>query len=143
MPPKADLINSSRSSMRDIRLFILRPKVFENHPTEFISTLVMRSGNLSLQLSETRATSNFFTSIVIFVSFKLQSIVPTTPCPPVKCRLFVAVRWCSFFLSFLGCERLRTQTNTSEKCSGGGNIWGNISFYPENPEWVWRLRRNQ
>ena len=50
----------------------------------------------------------------------LAGFEPTTLCPPVKCRLFVAVRWCSFFLSFLGCEHTRTQANISEMCSGGG-----------------------
>ena len=43
----------------------------------------------------------------------LAGFEPATPCPPVKCRLFVSVRSCSEIALVQGLEHQRTQANIS------------------------------
>ena len=54
----------------------------------------------------------------------LAGFEPATPCPPVKCRLFVSVRSCSEIAPIRDCEHQRTQANISGRCFSGGTSGG-------------------
>jgi len=59
----------------------------------------------------------------ILMSVGLAGFEPTTPCPPVKCRLFVAVRWCSFFFSvFEGAKAYEHRRTSAESAQAGEHL---------------------